>query len=86
MKNLITGFLSQVMFVEVLLQTGAARYELTDARKAHQTGYKDRSLKTRYENTILRKLQFLGFPLETRVFGLYTWVEKAVTGRSLARG
>ena len=78
MKNLITGFLNQVMLAEALQQAGAAQYERTDARKAHRNGYKDRSLKTRYGETILRKPQFRELPFETQVFGRYARVEKAL--------
>jgi putative transposase len=66
------------MLQEALQQTGAASYERTDARKAHRNGYKDRSLKTRYGEMILRKPQFREFPFETQVFGRYVWVEKAL--------
>ncbi|SCL75387.1 hypothetical protein L21_1286 [Methanoculleus chikugoensis] len=41
MKNLITGFLNQVMLAEALQQTRADSYERTGARKAHRNGYKD---------------------------------------------
>ena len=78
MKNLITGFLNQVMLAEALQQAGAAQYERTDARKAHRNGYKDRSLKTRYGDLILRKPQFREVPFETQVFGRYARVEKAL--------
>ncbi|MDI3507435.1 MAG: hypothetical protein PWQ69_1415, partial [Methanomicrobiaceae archaeon] len=78
MKNLITGFLNQVMLAEALQQAGAAQYERTDARKAHRNGYKDRTLKTRYGETVLRKPQFREFPFETQVFGRYARVEKAL--------
>ncbi len=78
MKNLITGFLNQVMLAEALQQAGAAQYKRTDARKAHRNGYKERSLKTRYGGTTLRKPQFREFPFETQVFGRYARVEKAL--------
>ena len=78
MKNLIAGFLNQVMLAEALQQAGAAQYERTDARKAHRNGYKDRSLKTRYGDLILRKPQFREVPFETQVFGRYARVEKAL--------
>lgn len=78
MRNLITAFLNQVMLVEALQQAGAAQYERTDARKAHRNGYKDRSLKTRYGETVLRKPQFREFPFETQVFGRYARAEKAI--------
>jgi len=78
MKTLITWFLNQVMLAEALQQAGAAQYERTDARKAHRNGYKDRTLKTRYGETVLRKPQFREFPFETQVFGRYARVEKAL--------
>jgi putative transposase len=78
MKNLITWFLNQAMLQEALQQAGADAYERTDARKAHRNGYKDRSLKTRYGETILRKPQFRELPFETQVFGRYARVEKAL--------
>jgi len=58
MKNLITWFLNQAMLQKALQQAGADSYERTDARKAHRNGYKDRSLKTRYGETVLQKPQF----------------------------
>ena len=78
MKTLITWFLNQAMLQEALQQAGAAQYERTDARKAHRNGYKDRSLKTRYPETIRRKPQFREFPFETQAFGWYARVEKAL--------
>ena len=78
MKTLITWFLNQVMLAGALQQAGAAQYERTDARKAHRNGYKDRTLKTRYGETVLRKPQFREFPFETQVFGRYARVEKAL--------
>lgn len=75
-KSLIAGFLNQVMLAEALQQARAAQYERTDARKAHRNGYKERSLKTRYGDPILRKPQFREVPFETQVFGRYAQVEK----------
>jgi len=66
------------MLQEALQQTGADAYERTDARKAHWNGYNDRTLKTRYGETVLRKPQFREFPLEMQVFGRYARVEKAL--------
>ena len=77
MLNLITWFLNQVLLQEALQQAGAGHYERTDARKAHRNGYKERSLKTRYGETILKKPQFREVPFETQVFGRYARVEKA---------
>jgi transposase-like protein len=78
MKNLITKFLNQAMLQEALQQVGAGAYERTDAPSAHRNGYKDRSLKTRYGETILRKPQFRELPFETEVFGRYVRIEKAL--------
>jgi len=78
MKTPITWFLNQVTLLEALQQAGAEQYERTDARKAHRNGYKKRSLKTRYGETILLKPQFREFPFETQVFGRYSRVEKAL--------
>jgi len=66
------------MLAEVLQQAGAAQCERTDARKAHRNGYKDRSLKTQYGETVLRKPQFQEFPFETQAFERYARVEKAL--------
>ncbi|KUG18919.1 transposase [hydrocarbon metagenome] len=76
--NLITWFLNQVLLQEALQQAGAGHYERTDARKVHRNGYKERSLKTRYGETILKKPQFREVPFETQVFGRYARVEKAL--------
>jgi putative transposase len=78
MLNLITWFLNPVMVLEAFQQAGAGHYERTDARKAHRNGYKDRSLKTRYGETTLKKPQLRGVPFETEVFGWYVRVEKAL--------
>ncbi|HHV34614.1 MAG TPA: hypothetical protein GXX59_03430 [Syntrophomonadaceae bacterium] len=66
------------MLQEALQQAGADAYERTDARKAHRNGYKDRTLKTPYGETILRKPQFRELPFERQVFGRYARVEKAL--------
>ncbi|MDN7025656.1 IS256 family transposase [Methanoculleus sp. FWC-SCC1] len=78
MLNLITWFLNQVMLLEAFQQTGAGHYERTDVRKTYRNGYKDRSLKTRYGETTLKKPQLRGVPFETAVFGRYARVEKAL--------
>ncbi len=38
-RQLLTWFLNLAMEEEVLLQSGAKRYELTDSRKASASGY-----------------------------------------------
>ena len=66
------------MLQETFQQAGAEHYERIDVRKAHRNGYKARSLKTRYGETVLKKPQFCEFPFETGVFGRYARVEKAL--------
>jgi len=66
------------MFQETLQQAGANAYEHTDVPSAHRNGYKDRSLKTQYGETILRQPQLREFPFETQVFGCYARVEKVL--------
>jgi len=78
MLNVITWFLNQVLRHEAGQQAGTAQYERAYARKAHRNGYKDRTLKTRYGETVLRKPQFREFPFETQVFGRHARVEKAL--------
>jgi len=78
MLSVISGFLNQVLRHEAGQQAGAGQYERSETRKAHRTGYKERSLKTRYGSTTLRKPQFREFPFETQVFGHYARVEKSL--------
>lgn len=78
MRNLVTWFLNLVMQIEALQQAGADPYERSNTRKAHRNGYKDRSLKTRYGEIGLKKPQFREFPFETKLFGKYARVEKAL--------
>nr|WP_153015928.1 transposase [Methanofollis ethanolicus] len=40
-KNIIAGFLNQVVLAEALQQAGTGQYERTDARKAYRNGYKN---------------------------------------------
>ena len=74
MKTLITWFLNEVMLLEALQQAGAEQYERTDVRRAHRNGYKDRSLKTRYGETILHKPHLREFPFEKQIFGRHSRV------------
>lgn len=67
-----------MILLEALQQAGAESYERTDARKAHRNGYKDRSLKTRYGETALKKPQFRVLPFAMQVIGRYAKVEKAL--------
>jgi transposase-like protein len=78
MRNLITWFLNLVMQLEALQQAGAERHERTETRTAHRNGTRDRSLRTRYGDVTLTKPQFRERPFETKVFGRYARVEKAL--------
>lgn len=78
MLNFITWFMNQVMLLGAAQQARAERYERTDTRKAHQNGYKDRSLKTRYSETVLKKLQLWRLLLAPVNFGQYARVGKAL--------
>jgi transposase-like protein len=59
-------------------QAGAEPYQRTGSRRAHRNGYKERSLKTRVGELVLRKPQFREYPVETKVFDRYSRVEKAL--------
>jgi len=78
MRNLVTWFLNLVMQLEALQQAGADRHERTETRTAHRNGTRDRSLRTRYGDITLTKPQFRERPFETKVFGRYARVEKAL--------
>lgn len=77
-KNVLTRFLNLVMQLEALQQSGAEPYQRIESRKAHRNGYKERSLKTRVGDIILKKPQFREYPFETKVFNRYSRVEKAL--------
>ncbi len=64
MKTLTIWLRNQVMLQEALEQAGATPYERTNTRKAYRNRYKNRSLKTRYSEIILKKPQFLELPFE----------------------
>ena len=78
LKQLLTWFLNLVMQLEAMQQSGAEPYQRTGSRRAHRNGYKERSLKTRVGELILRKPQFREYPFETKVFDRYSRVEKAL--------
>jgi putative transposase len=78
LKQLLTWFLNLVMQLEAMQQSGAEPYQRTGSRRAHRNGYKERSLKTRVGEIILRKPQFREYPFETKVFDRYSRVEKAL--------
>ena len=58
LKKLLTWFLNLVMQLEAIQQSGAEPYERNEARTTQRNGYKERSLKTRVGELILKKPQF----------------------------
>lgn len=78
LKKLLTWFLNLVMQIEAIQQADAEPYQRSESRKAHRNGYKDRSLKTRVGELILKKPQFREISFETKVFDRYSRVEKAL--------
>jgi putative transposase len=78
LKQLLTWFLNLVMQLEAMQQSGAEPYQRTRSRRAHRNGYKERSLKTRVGELLLKKPQFREYPFETKVFDRYSRVEKAL--------
>jgi putative transposase len=57
----LTWFFNLVMQLEAIQQSGAEPYERNEARTAQRNGYKERSLKTRVGELILKKPQFSVF-------------------------
>jgi putative transposase len=78
MKNVITKFLNEVMEIEAAEQIDAGRYERTDKRKDYRNGFKEKGLKTRYGDVILKKPQFRNRSFESKVFSRYARMEKAL--------
>ncbi len=78
LKRLLTWFLNLVMQLEAMEQIDAEPYERVESRKAHRNGYEERSLKTRVGELKLKKPQFREISFETKVFGKYSRVEKAL--------
>jgi len=78
MQQLVTWFLNDVMNEEVAQQAGVPRYGRSSARRAHRNGYRQRSLKTRFGELILKKPQLREIPFETKVFERYSRTEKAL--------
>ena len=79
LKKLLTWFLNLVMQLEAIQQSGAEPYERNDTRSAQRNGYKDRSLKTRVGDLILKKPQFRDKSFKSCVFDKYSRVEVALT-------
>jgi putative transposase len=79
LKKLLTWFLNLVMQLEAIQQSGAEPYERNETRTAQRNGYKDRSLKTRVGELILKKPQFRDRSFKSCVFDKYSRVEVALT-------
>ena len=79
LKKLLTWFFNLVMQLEAIEQSGAEPYERNEARTAQRNGYKERSLKTRVGELILKKPQFRDRSFKSCVFDRYSRVELALT-------
>jgi putative transposase len=79
LKKLLTWFLNLVMQLETIQQSGAEPYERNEARTAQRNGYKERTLKTRVGELVLKKPQFRGKSFKSCIFDKYSRVELALT-------
>lgn len=79
LKKLLTWFFNLVMQLEAIQQSGAEPYERIETRTAQRNGYKERSLKTRVGELILKKPQFRDRSFKSCVFDKYSRVELALT-------
>jgi len=79
LKKLLTWFFNLVMQLEAIQQSGAEPYERNEMRTAQRNGYKERSLKTRVGELILKKPQFRDRSFKSCVFDKYSRVELALT-------
>jgi putative transposase len=79
LKRLMTWFLNLVMQLEAIQQSGAEPYERNEARTTQRNGYKERSLKTRVGELILKKPQFRDRSFKSCIFDKYSRVELALT-------
>jgi transposase-like protein len=79
LKKLMTWFLNLVMQLEAIQQSGAEPYERNEARTTQRNGYKERSLKTRVGELILKKPQFRDRSFKSCIFDKYSRVELALT-------
>lgn len=79
LKKLLTWFFNLVMQLEAIQQSGAEPYERNEARTTQRNGYKERSLKTRVGELILKKPQFRDRSFKSCVFDKYSRVELALT-------
>jgi len=67
------------MQLEAIQQSGAEPYERNETRTAQSNGYKERSLKTRVGELILKKPQFRGQSFKSCIIDKYSRVELALT-------
>ena len=79
LKRLLTWFLNLVMQLEAIQQSGAELYERNEARLAQRNGYKERTLKTRVGEIVLKKPQFRDKSFKSCIFDKYSRVEVALT-------
>lgn len=79
LKKLLTWFFNLVMQLEAIQQSGAEPYERNETRTAQRNGYKERSLKTRVGELILKKPHFRDRSFKSCVFDKYSRVELALT-------
>jgi putative transposase len=79
LKKLLTWFLNLVMQLEAIQQSGAEPYERNETRTTQRNGYKERSLKTRVGELILKKPQFRDRSFKSCIFDKYSRVELALT-------
>jgi putative transposase len=79
LKKLLTWFLNLVMQLEAIQQSGAEPYERNEARTTQRNGYKERSLKTRVGELVLKKPQFRDRSFKSCIFDKYSRVELALT-------
>ena len=79
LKKLLTWFFNLVMQLEAIQQSGAEPYERIETRTAQRNGYKERSLKTRVGELVLKKSQFRDRSFKSCVFDKYSHVELDLT-------
>ncbi len=79
LKKLLIWFLNLVMQLEAIQQSGAEPYERNEARIAQRNGYKERNLKTRVGEIVLKKPQFRDKSFKSCIFDKYSRVEVALT-------
>src|SRR5512137_645404 len=79
LRKLLTWFYNLVMQLETIQQCGAEPYERSEGRTAQRNGHKERTLKTRVGDLVLKKPQFRGRSFKSCIFDNYSRVELALT-------